>query len=213
MLMKNLFKQYDIHLNKKQETLFEKFLEIFQEKNAQINLSAIREKEAIIEKHFIDSLILTKYITLSWKIADLGTGGWFPWIPLSIFYQDNKNISFELIDSVRKKIEACNFFIEKLGLKNIEAYWIQAEEKAKQLKETEKYDFIVSRAVAYFPKLLTFTLPLLKSGWTFIAYKTDNFEEIQEGEKVLKKYNAKIEKIEKYNLWWQERSLIFVKKY
>jgi len=63
--MKNLFKQYDIHLNKKQETLFEKFLEIFQEKNAQINLSAIREKEAIIEKHFIDSLILTKYITLS----------------------------------------------------------------------------------------------------------------------------------------------------
>lgn len=211
--MQNIFKNYDIQLNKKQEELFKKFLLLFQEKNAQINLSAIREKEAIIEKHFIDSLILTKYITLSWKIADLGTWGWFPWIPLSIFYQDNEYISFELIDSVRKKIEACNFFIEKLGLKNIEAYWIRAEEKAKQLKETEKYDFIASRAVAYFPKLLTFALPLLKSGWTFIAYKTDNFEEIQEGEKVLKKYSAKIEKIEKYNLWWQERSLIFVKKY
>lgn len=211
--MQNIFKNYDIQLNKKQEELFKKFLLLFQEKNAQINLSAIREKEAIIEKHFIDSLILTKYIPLRWKAADLGTWGWFPGIPLSIFYQDNEYISFELIDSVRKKIEACNFFIEKLGLKNIEAYWIRAEEKAKQLKKTEKYDFIVSRAVAYFPKLLTFTLPLIKSGWTFIAYKTDNFEEIQEGEKVLKKYSAKIEKIEKYNLWWQERSLIFVKKY
>ena len=82
--MKELLKKYDIELSELELEKFEKFLEIFKEKNSQINLSAIREDDAIIEKHFIDSIMLNIYLELEGKVADLGTGGWFPGIPLAI---------------------------------------------------------------------------------------------------------------------------------
>jgi 16S rRNA (guanine527-N7)-methyltransferase len=61
-MIKRLFKKYDIELSEKEIKKFEKFLEIFKEKNSQINLSAIREDEAIIEKHFIDSIMLNIFL-------------------------------------------------------------------------------------------------------------------------------------------------------
>jgi 16S rRNA (guanine527-N7)-methyltransferase len=61
--MKDLFKKYEIDLDENELNLFEKFLKIFIEKNSQINLSAIREETSIIEKHFIDSIILEAF----WK--------------------------------------------------------------------------------------------------------------------------------------------------
>jgi 16S rRNA (guanine527-N7)-methyltransferase len=61
--MKDLFKKYDIELDDKELEIFEKFLKIFVERNSQINLSAIREESSIIEKHFIDSIILEAF----WK--------------------------------------------------------------------------------------------------------------------------------------------------
>jgi 16S rRNA (guanine527-N7)-methyltransferase len=60
--MEKLFQKYKIELDKKELEKFEKFLEIFTEKNSQINLSAIREKNAIIEKHFIDSIMLNVFM-------------------------------------------------------------------------------------------------------------------------------------------------------
>jgi 16S rRNA (guanine527-N7)-methyltransferase len=61
--MKDLFKKYDIELEENELNLFERFLKIFVEKNSQINLSAIREENSIIEKHFIDSIMLETF----WK--------------------------------------------------------------------------------------------------------------------------------------------------
>jgi 16S rRNA (guanine527-N7)-methyltransferase len=60
--MLELFKKYDIELEKDELKKFEKFLEIFKEKNSQINLSAIREDKDIIEKHFIDSIMLNTFM-------------------------------------------------------------------------------------------------------------------------------------------------------
>jgi len=57
--MQKLLKKYKIELDKNELEKFEKFLELFMDKNSKINLSAIREKEAIIEKHFIDSIMIT----------------------------------------------------------------------------------------------------------------------------------------------------------
>ena len=56
--MQDLLKKYNLELSKEEIEKFEKFLEIFIEKNSQLNLSAIREKNDIIEKHFIDSIML-----------------------------------------------------------------------------------------------------------------------------------------------------------
>ena len=56
--MQELLEKYDIELSPEELSKFEKFLEIFIEKNSQINLSAIRDEAGIIEKHFIDSIML-----------------------------------------------------------------------------------------------------------------------------------------------------------
>jgi len=55
------FEKYNIPVSSEQLRKFELFLELFIEKNTQINLSAIREPDDIIVKHFIDSLMLTKF--------------------------------------------------------------------------------------------------------------------------------------------------------
>jgi 16S rRNA (guanine527-N7)-methyltransferase len=62
--MKSLFQKYSLTLNEDQYKNFKRFLDLFIEKNKVINLSAIRNESGIIEKHFIDSLMLTKFIEL-----------------------------------------------------------------------------------------------------------------------------------------------------
>ena len=117
--MKNKLEQYlkisDITLNEKQIENLIKYLDLLIETNKVMNLTAIREEEAILEKHFIDSLLLTKLIKDDEKnIIDIGTGAGFPGLVLSIVYP-NKN--FLLVDSVKKKISFINSVIEKIGLK------------------------------------------------------------------------------------------------
>jgi 16S rRNA (guanine527-N7)-methyltransferase len=62
--MKEFFKKYDIELDSLELKKFEEFLKFFKEKNSQINLSAIRDDEAIIEKHFVDSIMLNIFLEL-----------------------------------------------------------------------------------------------------------------------------------------------------
>jgi 16S rRNA (guanine527-N7)-methyltransferase len=69
--MQDIFKKYNLELEPFETEKFEKFLEIFMEKNSKINLSAIRDAEGIIEKHFIDSIMLNIFVELEGKVADL----------------------------------------------------------------------------------------------------------------------------------------------
>jgi 16S rRNA (guanine527-N7)-methyltransferase len=72
--MKTHLEGRDIELTLEEEIKFELLLKIFKEKNAQLNLSSIREDDDIIQKHFIDSIYLNVFIELTGKVADLGTG-------------------------------------------------------------------------------------------------------------------------------------------
>ncbi len=208
--MQDIFALHDIEITPEQTKKFEHFLEIFIEKNSMLNLSAIRDKEWIIEKHFLDSLILSKYLKLTWKVLDLGTGWWFPGIPLKII--DETGTDFTLLDSVWKKITAVNEFVDSLSLENIK--WIQAraEELGQDKKHRWTYDYIVSRSVAYFPNLLEYSIPLLKKWGYFIAYKLDNYDEIEAWEYTMKQLWCEVENVERYEIWGQERILLFIKK-
>ena len=61
----SLFKDYNIELETSEEAIFRKFLDLFMEYNGHTNLSAIRTPEGIVEKHFIDSLMLGNFVELS----------------------------------------------------------------------------------------------------------------------------------------------------
>ena len=208
--MKNIFEKYNIEMSWEQLNLFDKFLDIFMEKNSNINLSWIRDREEIIEKHFIDSIILTKFMNLYWKIVDIWTGWWFPAIPLSIYLWDKTDLL--AVDSIWKKIDAVNEFIDELWLENIAWLQARAEELWKDISHRWKYDFVVSRAVCYLPKLIKYSIAFLKKWGFFIAYKLENKEEMLDGENILNELWARIEFVKKYEIWWQERIFIFIKK-
>ncbi|MDP2090177.1 MAG: 16S rRNA (guanine(527)-N(7))-methyltransferase RsmG [Candidatus Gracilibacteria bacterium] len=207
--MKELLKKYNIELDKEELAKFQKFLELFKEKNSQINLSAIRDDEGIIEKHFIDSIMLNVFIELEGKVADMGTGGGFPLIPLAI---TNPNVKFTGIDSVGKKLKAVNEFAEKLELNNVTTISGRAEEIGQNLDYREQFDFVTSRATAFFPTLLEYVIPLLKEGGIFAAYKLDDKEELKSAKKALSRLSAKILKVKNYNLAGQDRTIVLIEK-
>lgn len=220
--MQKLLNKYSIELSPEELQKFEKFLEIFMETNSQINLSAIRDAEGIIEKHFIDSLMLAVFYdltpTLSWeereqlakiKIADMGTGGWFPGIPLAITHP---GADFTLIDSVGKKLRCIDNFVSELDLKNVTTLNGRAEEIGKNLDYREQYDLVVSRATAYFPTLLEYVIPLLKIWGIFAAYKLNDKDELKSAKKALSRLWAKILKVKNYRLADQDRTIVFIEK-
>ena len=191
--MKSLFQKYSLPLSEDQYKNFKRFLDLFVEKNKIINLSAIRDEAGIIEKHFIDSLMLTRFIKLKGRIGDLGTWGGFPWIPLALYLWDQ--VQVDCIDSIGKKVKVVEDFAQELELDTVSWVWGRAEELAKNPLYSEKYDYLVSRAVAYFPVLLGYGLPLVKKWGLFIAYKLENVDEMKEGEKLLKQFWGKIERV------------------
>jgi 16S rRNA (guanine527-N7)-methyltransferase len=73
--MKADLEEKDIQLNEEEQIKFELLLAIFQKKNAELNLSAIRDEADIIQKHFIDSIYLNIFVELHGKVLDIGTGG------------------------------------------------------------------------------------------------------------------------------------------
>ncbi len=214
--MQDIFTKYNLELEDHEIKKFEKFLEIFKEKNAQVNLSAIRDDEWIIEKHFIDSIILNIFLDFEASIegqtvnvADLWTGGWFPLLPLAII---NSDVQFTGIDSVGKKLKAIDEFAEQLELKNVKTINGRAEDLGQNLEYREQYDYVVSRAMAFLPTLLEFTIPLLKVGGLFVAYKLNDKEELKTAKKALSRLGAKILKVKNYTIWDQERTFIIIEK-
>jgi len=207
--MKNIFKKYKLELEEHELKKFERFLDIFMEKNSQINLSAIRDKDWIIEKHFIDSIMLNIFIELEWKVADMWTGWWFPLIPLAII---NPEVQFTWIDSVGKKLKAIDWFVEELWLNNVSTLNWRAEEIGHKIEYREQFDYITSRATAYFPTLLEYVIPLLKEGWIFCAYKLNDKEELKSAKKALSRLGSKIKKVKNYTIWDQERTIVLIEK-
>ena len=215
--MQDIFSKYDIELSEAELEKFEKFLEIFMETNSQINLSAIRDEAWIIEKHFVDSVMLAVFFELvpvpkgtgTLKVADLGTGGGFPGIPLAIIHPEAE---FTLIDSVAKKLKCINDFTEKLELDNVKTLVWRAEDIGQNGEYRESFDLITSRATAYFPTLLEYSLPLLKVWGIFAAYKLTDKEEFASIKKALTRLWGKILKIKNYEIDGQERSIVFIEK-
>lgn len=143
----NIITKYFPKLDKTQLSLFEKLQPLYAEWNAQINVISRKDFPDFYEHHVLHSLAIAKLIsfTAETKILDVGTGGGFPGIPLAIMFP---KASFHLVDSIGKKIKVVNNVIESLGLQNVTAQQIRAEEL------TDKYDFVVSRAVTQLPEFV-----------------------------------------------------------
>lgn len=176
--------------------------------NEKYNLTAIKNIDEIIIKHYIDSIIIFKYFDIpeKSKIIDIGTGAGFPALPLSIIRED---LNITLLDSSEKKIN----FIKKAFHDKYIYYCGRAEEFGKDKKIRETYDFAVSRAVAKLNILCEISSPFIKPGGFFISYKSKNAnEEISKAENILKILNLQIDKISEFEIENNKRYLIYIKK-
>jgi len=127
-----------------------KYLEILLDYNSHTNLTAIREEKTIIEKHFLDSLLIQNLLKDEDKtLIDIGTGAGFPGMMLAIFNEDK---NFTLLDSVRKKTDFLELVKTELALNNVEVINGRAEEIIKDRRE--KYDVGLCRGVSNALKVL-----------------------------------------------------------
>jgi 16S rRNA (guanine527-N7)-methyltransferase len=139
--------KYFPKLSPKQIELFHRLQPLYAEWNAQINVISRKDFPEFYERHVLHSLAIARFIrfTTGSKILDVGTGGGFPGIPLAIFFPE---VQFHLVDSIGKKIKVVNEVVQTLRLENVKAQQIRAEQL------TEKYDFVVSRAVTRLPEFI-----------------------------------------------------------
>lgn len=199
-------------LNVSQKNKFNKYLELLQEWNNKINLTAITEKEEIELKHFYDSLTISKYIKSGSSLIDVGTGAGFPGIPLKI---KDESIKLTLLDSLNKRLIFLEEVEKELELKNVVNIHGRAEDYGKDKKYREKYDYATSRAVARLSVLVEYLLPFVKVGGYCICMKGPNIEdEIKDAEKAIKVLGGEIEKIDNFKLENDdnERNVIIIKK-
>lgn len=191
----NILQKSEIEISEEKKENLLNYLELLYEKNQVMNLTAIRDKEGMLEKHFVDALFLTKVINDNEKsFIDVGTGAGFPGLVLAIFYPEKQ---FLLVDSVRKKIEFINEVVEKIGLKNVKTSFERAEELIKDKRE--EFDVALCRGVANLRIILEYMIPFIKVDGRFLPQKL-NLNEVEESKNALKELKAEIRKIHKFNL-------------
>ena len=156
--------------------IFEKFYfltEIMLRVNEEMNLTAITDPEAVILKHYADCLLIAKetdaYLPSGSRVVDIGCGAGFPCFPLAIARPDLEILG---IDSTAKRIRYVNETASALGLTNLRAESLRAEDGSKKGNPMrESFDVATARAVAALPILTELCLPYVKKGGKFIAMK------------------------------------------
>ncbi|MGL4687130.1 MAG: 16S rRNA (guanine(527)-N(7))-methyltransferase RsmG [Fusobacteriaceae bacterium] len=209
--LKEGIKKIDVVLTDTQIELLIKYLTLLVEYNSHTNLTAIRDSKEILEKHFIDSLLVQKYINKNDKSAiDIGTGAGFPGMVLAIC---NPNIMFTLIDSVGKKTKFLQMIKEKLKLENVIIENVRAEEYINE-ENRESFSIGLCRGVSKLPTILEYMLPFIEVNGRFLVQKSEGTGEEESAQNALNLLNAKI--IGEYNLELpfskDKRKIIIVKK-
>ena len=190
---------------------FETFENLLLEWNEKFNLTAIKDKEEILEKHFIDSLYLLKYLDIKKhsSFLDVGTGAGFPGIVLAIM---KPGVTFTLVESNNKKVSFINEVRSKLHLNNVFILKGRIEELTAL---RSNFDYASARAVSPLNILIELIIPYLKVKGIFIAYKGSMVDiEIKQSSRALHCLDSELIQKETYSLPYSKdgRSLLFIEK-
>lgn len=184
--------------------------------NRKINLTSVAGYEEVQITHFLDSLTVIAGLPSRrdkpLSIIDVGTGAGLPGIPLRIAWPD---IQLVLLEATAKKTEFLRHVTLKLELDGIEIIRGRAEDTAHDDRYREKFEIVVSRALAPLNVLAELTLPFCVVGGRLIAQKKgDITQEIDRAHRAINLLGGEITGIRDITLdeFDDERCLVIIDK-
>ncbi|WP_342264411.1 16S rRNA (guanine(527)-N(7))-methyltransferase RsmG [Spiroplasma endosymbiont of Clivina fossor] len=195
-MLVSLLKKINIVFSHEQIKQLEKYFELLQQWNEKMNLTTIIGKEEVYQKHFFDSLLLTKNVVLEQQlICDVGTGAGFPGIVIKILFP---KIKLFLVEAIIKKCLFLQVVVENLFLKDVTIINNRVENIAIQYRDF--FDIVTVRAVAQLNILLELCMPIVKVKGMFIALKSETNKELSNSQNALKVLNTEL--ISTYSSNW-----------
>lgn len=177
-----------LQLSESQLAAFSQYLDLLEQANQTMNLTRITDRAQAELLHVADALTLLKFLPRQpHKLADLGSGGGVPGIPLAIARPD---VQILLVESTRKKANFLRATAETLGLKNVEV----SDQRAEDLGRGDRrgsFDIVTARAVALLPWLIEWAIPLLRKSGKLLAMKGERAkQELGMSRRAIGKLNA-----------------------
>jgi len=206
-----------LHLSPKQLKQFQAYYQELVEWNERVNLTSITAYEDVQTRHFLDSLT----ITIAWqqpigfggvRVIDIGSGAGLPGIPLKIAFSEIKLV---LLETTAKKAAFLQHIKQKLGLDDIEIVVGRAEDVARQPEYRERFEVVLSRAVASLASLAELTLPFCAVGGSLVAQKKGAIDqEVKQASKAISLMGGNLREVKRVELeeFADERWLVIINK-
>jgi 16S rRNA (guanine527-N7)-methyltransferase len=156
-------KPFGIALSNAQAAQMLRLLDELDDWNQRMNLTAIRDRNAQLTKHLLDSLSVQPYLQ-GRRIVDIGTGAGFPGLPLAIANPDRE---FTLVDATAKKLKFVDHVAQTLGLNNVTTVHTRAE----TFRTPWRFDSVTSRAVGALGRFVDWAGHLCVGGGRLLAMK------------------------------------------
>lgn len=209
LLLAEAAAKWGLQLRQEQLKQLERYADELLAWNTHTNLTAIRSRDDVFVRHFLDALVLARF----WghdpvSLVDIGTGAGFPGVPLKILRPE---LELVLVDSVGKKTAFLEHIVGQLGLVQVRIVTGRAEELGRATGERERHDLVTARAVADLRVLLEYGLPLLRVGGRMLAPKgVGAVEEAAGASKALQALGGRLVSVEPVELPGREPSAVVI---
>ncbi|WP_323889159.1 16S rRNA (guanine(527)-N(7))-methyltransferase RsmG [Aeromonas veronii] len=161
--LNGLLKQAEIVITDTQKSQLVQLVELLHKWNKAYNLTSVRDPDAMLVKHILDSLVVSPHLHGE-RFIDVGTGPGLPGLPLAIINPDKQ---FVLLDSLGKRINFIRQVIQELGLTNVTPVKSRVEEYQPEVE----FDGVLSRAFASLEDMLSWCHHLPSEQGCFLALK------------------------------------------
>ncbi|WP_298403213.1 16S rRNA (guanine(527)-N(7))-methyltransferase RsmG [uncultured Chloroflexus sp.] len=160
---------WKLALNERQIAQFHRYLDELIVWNDRFNLTAVRDRIAMVRRHLLDSLWLARdWQSQPANLLDIGSGAGFPALPIKILYPE---LPVTLVEATGKKAEFLHHMIDCLELDGARVLNERIETVGRDPAERDQYDVVTARAVAELRVLVEYALPLLRIGGRLLAPK------------------------------------------